>query len=453
MSVIRSIKKSLSRWEDSYFGGYGKVLRDHPEVFVPYQVHTELPKDCELSYYLGSKLMDIFLLKVVNNHFIEFIQRYATIEEESWFYQKKKFQVFNARQVEIVLNQIILSDTELGALFDHFKEVIKNTKFKVEIPEPQDGSPDEGDGDGKDDEEEKRTRKVIQGDVKEILQKIKEMRKAHSYLFNTVCDFDRKTTFKVMAKHPDNPVKYTQEEVVASDQLVRMLDINFEPKADRVNSLRAGKMDMNKLAEVPACNPNVYYKVEEEQATRPFSVCILCDESGSMHSDDLYLDQHSLVKVLYRAFAQILPAESIYIYGHSGHEEPEIRVYNEKYNPIFEECIQGQLSNEYMQNYDGPVIEEVYKRVRQQTDDNIIFISMSDGEPAGDRYGGDQAIKDMKRIIEKCKRDGFVTLGVGFDLNLVKHIYNYHCNVLPDESIAPKVAAAVNNVVRLEFKN
>jgi nitric oxide reductase activation protein len=94
----------------------------------------------------------------------------------------------------------------------------------------------------------------------------------------------------------------------------------------------------------------------------------------------------------------------------------------------------------------------VYEKVRSFTDDNIIFISISDGEPSGKAYGGQSAIDDMKRIIEKCKRDGFVTIGVGLEYN-VKNIYNYHTVVTDNNKLVEQVSTIINKVVKTEFQD
>jgi nitric oxide reductase activation protein len=163
--------------------------------------------------------------------------------------------------------------------------------------------------------------------------------------------------------------------------------------------------------------------------------------------------QHHLIKVLYTAFSQILPQDKMFIYGHSGESTPEVRIYHDKYNTTFAQTINSQMNNDYNENYDGPVIENIYERVRQQTSDNIIFLSISDGEPAGEDYGGSKAIEEMKRVIEKCKRDGFVTVGIGLKHKGVKEIYQYHTVVKDLNDLVKNVSSLVNRVVKTEFKD
>jgi cobalamin biosynthesis protein CobT len=206
------------------------------------------------------------------------------------------------------------------------------------------------------------------------------------------------------------------------------------------------------LAEAVAHNDHVYYRVEEDQKTKPFSVVILCDESGSMAGSKIDT-QHSLVKVLYSAFSQIMPQESISVYGHTGDETPEIYVYQDKYNPNFLETIDDVHKRNLRENYDGPVVEAIHERVRSQTSNNILMIIISDGQPSGDHdYGGKEAMNELKRIIEKCKRDNFVIMGIGFDYSGVRQIYSYNTVVDNMRDVVKNTTTLLNKVVKTEFQ-
>ena len=245
--------------------------------------------------------------------------------------------------------------------------------------------------------------------------------------------------------------KFSDNEYAFANRLVKLLDINFDPATDRINSLRMGKLDPRKVAEVIPGNMNVYYTHEENQTTKPFSVVILQDESGSM-SEHYKIDySKSILKTLYLAFSEILPQDKIYVYGHSGDEIPEVFVYQDKYNQRFEERIESIDARD--SNYDGPAIEAVYDKVRGMTDDNIIFITLSDGQPCGSCYGGGEAVSAMKKVLEKCRRDGFVTVGLGILHFNDPDLYNYSCVIksLGDEMIK-KTSHIINKVVKTEFQ-
>jgi hypothetical protein len=255
----------------------------------------------------------------------------------------------------------------------------------------------------------------------------------------------------------------SQEKI--SDSIVRLLDISFDPHSDKIENLRCGKMSSHKIAEVPAGNSHIYHRIEEDVITKPFSVVILCDESGSMEGillDNIYDEeyryaaewQNHLVKCLYLAFEKIMPANKIFIYGHTGEETPDVHIYQEAGVVDFRKSIRYQENNvDFQENYDGPVVENIYERIRSKTSDRIIFISISDGEPSGQNYGGSAAKNELKRIIEKCKRDEFVTVGIGMGgYRGVKDIYQYHTTVKNSEDIIRNVPQLINLVVKNEFK-
>jgi hypothetical protein len=163
--------------------------------------------------------------------------------------------------------------------------------------------------------------------------------------------------------------------------------------------------------------------------------------------------QFELAKILYGAFSEIMPQDRISVYGHSGDDAPEIYVYQDKYNPGFLKTITNMLSRDLLENYDGPVVESIHERIRSQNSDNILFIVISDGQPAGNHgYGGREAMDDLKRIVEKCKRDNFVTMGIGFGYSGVKEIYSYHTVIHDMGQVVEKVTTLLNKVVKTEFQ-
>jgi hypothetical protein len=77
---------------------------------------------------------------------------------------------------------------------------------------------------------------------------------------------------------------------------------------------------------------------------------------------------------------------------------------------------------------------------------------LSDGQPSGDNYGSMDDIVDMKRILEKAKRDEFVTVGIGIQYHSVEGLYVYSKVVEKLNTMVRDVSHVINNVVRAEFK-
>lgn len=444
---------SLFGWEDSYFGGFERVVYDHPNIHIPNNIRIEVNRMYSATWYVCEKVCKIFLLKVSKFCIGLNLVRDAQVEEiiNPMTGAKSKVYCVSRHAKRNCIETIIDSDSEMKSLFQHYNDVIMDADFYIAVPEKDDKKQESPDSGG--------TRESSDHTMEELMSLANALSgiDVQKYIWqdegksSVSGKLKERTTFKVMPKRRKSCI-FTPDQIRMANSLVSLLDISFEPKEDIIENLICGKMSPHKVAEIPAGNTHVYYKVEQDVSTRPFSVCVLGDESGSMRG---YFDrmQNELFKVLYYAFAQILPPQKMFFYGHSGVTSPEIRVYHELYNPDFEHTIDHQLNNNYSENYDGPVIENVYERVRKQTSDNIIFISISDGAPAGRNYGGEPAIEELKRVIEKCKRDGFVTMGVGLRLGLVKKIYGYHTVVNNMADLVKNVSSLVNRVVKTEFKD
>lgn len=286
-------------------------------------------------------------------------------------------------------------------------------------------------------------------EVKEFKDLLSGIKKREPYVYKNLSSGHFKKNTKFIHVDSRDKINFSQLEVHNAGQLVKLLDINFDPAVGIINSLKAGKLDQRKIAEVPAGNTNIYYLREEEQTTKPFSVAILLDQSGSMEGK--MKSARSLLKTLYLAFSEIIPPDNLYIYGHSGDRSPEIYIYHDKYNHTFEE--RAWKMEVFAQNYDGPVIESIHQKIRDMTQDNIIFIVLSDGDPGGYGYGGKEHIDEMKRIIEKCRRDGFVTVGLGIQYIGVKGLYNYSTIINNlDQEMVKKTSHIINKVVKTEFQ-
>jgi len=426
--------------------------------------------------------------------------------------------------MKAALAKVLKHETELAPLFAEYKEYIINSHYKMTVDdEPEEnegegkkgkgekgkgekgkGSPSgkpemsddmceaegdsadsEAEGDGSPDGNHELTPEEIQArkdsppvpmdakEMKEAVEAFKEALKelAKSLPFGkpsgvstpgkTTTRFKRKPQWIQIPK-ASTPDFVSPEMIQGGEMLLRLLDISWESDKDIVKSLRMGKIDISKIAEVPAGNVAVYQREMEEMSTRPFSVCILMDESGSMggwydnkHENSpgpcKYTAMHRLIKSLYVAFSQLLPPDKMFIYGHSGGSTPEIYTYHDPFNPNFIFTVGNMKTRRCRQNYDGPVIEAVHQKVREFTDDRVIFLVLSDGAPAGEGYGGHQDIQDLKRVVEKARRDEFVTVGIGIQYSAVD-LYSYSTVVMDLNEMPKKVSHILNQVVKTEFQ-
>ena len=442
------VKESLSGWEKSHFGGFYRMIQDYPYIKIDFDVKIELSKKLskELGWYVGEKLIKLYLLKASQTHCLDLFS--SKIEEiPNPFTGKKEKYVIMSLDNSSVFKKIIDSNEELAPLFDHYREDIFASLVTRKVPEDNEQN---GENESDDDNNDKQEQKAKE-ELKKALSEIKEFkpRDPGNRLsgFEGKPEFRKANCFDLSGEHV-----FTSKEVLDAENLLKMLDISFEPKSDVVKSLRAGKLDVCKIAEVPAGSTSIYKQTVEDQDTKPFGVCILADLSGSMRYGTRMDMQKRTLNVLYLAMSQIIPVDRLWIYGHTGDEFPEIYTFHTPYETNYALNIRTYDQVPNSSNYDGPVIEAIYNKVREVTDDNIIFISLSDGQPAGDDYGGDEDIVDMKRILERARRDGFVTVSVGMQYMADPGLYLYNKTVDDMSRLAKDVSQVVNKVVQSEFK-
>ena len=491
----KKTKGSVSGWEKSHFGGYNRVLSDYPFIKLDFELDIETGKNIsqDLGSWMGDKLIKLYILKVKEMGYIDELR--TEVVERLKYFQTKKYIVAKLDH-QGVFDAVCSTYTELAPMFRHYKDGIFESSIEMEIKEEKEGEGEgkgegegEGEGQGKgqgegEGQEQGEGQGQGQGDGegegdgdsegdgdgqpgsgtnrptkngKTIQQWMKNISESKPYSsHSSLSNFSEKPRFvsfteRIRAGNP-SPYRFRSVEIKDSEALVKLLDINFDPKSAEVKNLKLGKLDVTKIAEVPAGNVSVYKQIVEEQDTKPFSVCILADMSGSMGHGNRIPSQLHIMNSLYLAMSQILPPDKLYIYGHSGEYTPEIYSFYTPYDPDYERNILYYKQIHWCQNYDGPVIESIHKKIRENTEDRIIFISLSDGEPAGNNYGGTADNEELKRILERARRDEFVTIGIGIEAGHVSNLYTYAKPVWDLRTLPKDVASIINQVVRAEFK-
>ena len=481
--------KSTSGWEKSHFGGFTRVLNDYPYIKIDFDLDIKASGEAasELGTWQAEKLIKLYILKAKEKGLIEKFTS-KVIERPSFFGTViKKYSVVSLNNLAI-LSTICTSYPEMAPMFEHYKDSILSSTIEMEIQEPEpkkdkgegegegEGQPqgekeeegegdDEGQGEGEcdgEDEKESESGSPAEGkqtpkgksgkSIQDLMGEINES-KPWSVADRSLTAFSEKPKFTAFGKKDSiSSYQFNAEEKRDSELLIKLLDINFDPKSDEVKNLKLGKLDTSKIAEVPAGNLSIYKQRVEEQDTKPFSVCILADMSGSMGHGGRIPAQRHIMNTLYLAMSQILTPDKLYIYGHSGDYTPEIFTFYSPYDTDYEKNIQFYHDVHWCQNYDGPVIEAIHKKVRETNDDRIIFISLSDGQPSGNNYGGHEHNEELKRILERARRDEFVTVGIGIQADHVTELYTYS-KVVNDLKFLPKeVSSIINQVVRAEFQ-
>ena len=452
------VKKTVSGWEKSHFGGFTRMITDYPYIKLDYNIKIELDESLtkDLMWYTADKLIKLYLLKLINLGIENKLSRTIVEIPNKFTGEAEKFVKIDLWNLD-VMNIVLQHNRELAPLFEHYKTGIMRSHLLKKIDEDQDKGDGEGDGEGDssdgDMQSSPKKSKVLDKaqEMEKMMSMLKEIKEHESFNSSKLSRYSGIPTFKPF--HPNtSEYKFKQREIRDAENLLKMLDISFDPKSDVVKSLRAGKLDTCKIAEVAAGSTSIYKQTVEDQDTKPFGVCILADLSGSMTSGNRLEMQKHTMNVLYLALSQIVPEDKLWIYGHTGEDAPDIYPFYTPYDMNYASNITHYKDIDYCQNYDGPVIEAIHKKVRESCDDKIIFIVLSDGEPSGNWYGGEDDIADMKRILERARRDEFVTVSIGMQYMSIPGLYLYNRTVNDLNDLAKDVSQVVNKVVRVEFQ-
>ena len=488
---------STSGWESSHYGGFTRIIYDYPYVKLDFKANIETPDELRGRHgiYIAEKLIKIYILKAKASGYLKHLRREVVMKKPKFgFGPDKKFQVLYLDSKK-VLEALMDKHREFAPLFQHYREDILGSSLEIEVKdeeEPPGGGgikgkkgkgEGEGEGSGSGDGEGEEEGEGYVGDLggdgddegeggagkdgkgknkkgggwgpsdgkmdafKELERILKEMQEQLPFQSFSSLGAECKPKFVSFKSEGAKERKFTKEEMRNAEMIIKQLDINFEPKSDEVKNLKMGKLDVSKIAEVPAGNVSVYKQIVEDQDTKPFAVCILADMSGSMTGSRLDT-QFTVLNSLYLALSEIIPVEDLHIYGHSGSsEEPQIYTFCNPYSPNYAKNISQYYRVNNNCNYDGIVIEQVHKKIRERTDNPVILISLSDGQPC-------DSVSDMKKILERARRDQFVTVGIGIGTDYVKKLYTYS-RVVTDEKIEEmprEVTGIINHVVKTEFK-
>lgn len=448
-------------WESSWYGGVKRILTEYPFITSSYDVHHVIEPSTkmgtELSAYQEDKMINIMFYEFFkdpnhkNRFQEEMIQIYAEILKDEEALEKATVKPPYGVGTKIKLTlpieliQFILkkvkTNSELVPIFNEYQDGIIHPNSEIYILLDPPKNQDEGNSDDGDPDEEETAEKDYSGALHECSKQLQK-------ISNSYNDRNNIENFEVRIKDVHKKsykTTLTSDEIKFANQLNALLDINQDPKADIVKNLFQGGLDDEKLAEVMAGNNRVYERKVENTSVKPFKVVILGDYSGSMDYSGRIKFQATMLKSLYYLFNDLLKIQDLEVYAHSGEESPILYKLHTPDYPHFLETIETTVPHQ--ENYDGPVIQEIHKRVRNKSDKSVLFISLSDGQPSGCSYGGYEAIEKMKQILEKAKRDNFVTVGIGMQHMHCEGLYQYSTTI-EDFKKFHSVAQIINRAVK-----
>lgn len=202
----------------------------------------------------------------------------------------------------------------------------------------------------------------------------------------------------------------TQISSIRSSLAFRNNDYRFESYGHR-----RGEIDENSLYKIKM-NDDRVMSMRDEINSKRISICLLVDESGSMGGSRVRSARD--VAITLAEGMRGVNGIDVSIYGHTAECERRgctIREYFTPRNPHMASCMRMQGRNE---NHDGFAImhtANTFFRDYGRSERKIMFV-ISDGQPAGSRYGGNSAMTHVKNVSDSCRKNlGIEVYGIGID--------------------------------------
>lgn len=199
-----------------------------------------------------------------------------------------------------------------------------------------------------------------------------------------------------------------------------------------IKSMRSGRLDTNKLAEAKQHVSTIYERIGEVK-TNKLVVSILVDESGSMSGYKMQKAREAAIFL--NECLKGVPDVELYVYGHtadwtggdefscSGTNSTQLMIYKEPGKRS--QSSLARMAARY-ENRDGSAIIAAAKRIRSKTQNQGVFIVISDGEPSAVSYRGSAAESHTRRMANEVEKMGFqviqVTIGGYESKNMFKNV-------------------------------
>lgn len=213
---------------------------------------------------------------------------------------------------------------------------------------------------------------------------------------------------KVISHHKatSNPEVYEEyRKIVESDahELAKLIKRQFKTKPGRVKRADHGDLNLMRYKDPNFRSPLIFDK-KKPREKHCAAVMLLVDESGSMGGRRITNARLAAI-MLAEAMAEAgIPCSVV---GHSGDDKYNYSVELEHYT-TFKNASADRASLAMIearcQNRDGPAIRWASSILKKRPERNKLMIVISDGQPAADRYYGEEAIFDTKAAIRDAKR-------------------------------------------------
>jgi cobalamin biosynthesis protein CobT len=181
--------------------------------------------------------------------------------------------------------------------------------------------------------------------------------------------------------------------------------------------LRSGDIDENSLFKVCMDDDRVMTRTDAVNS-KNIAICLLVDESGSMgcmEGGEHFYQQARNVAIVLAEGLKGMDGIDVCIYGHTAEDGFRGVTLREYYSPRQRNLASLMNIESRAENHDSWAIlhtANLFKKDYGDHDRKIMFV-ISDGVPAGSRYGGSKAINHVLEVNRSCLKKGIEVYGVG----------------------------------------
>lgn len=262
---------------------------------------------------------------------------------------------------------------------------------------------------------------------------------------------------KVISHHKatSNPEVYEEyRKIVESDahELAKLIKRQFKTKPGRVKRADHGDLNLMRYKDPNFRSPLIFDK-KKPREKHCAAVMLLVDESGSMGGRRITNARLAAI-MLAEAMAEVgIPCSVV---GHSGDYRYSYSVELEHYT-TFKNASADRTSLAMIearcQNRDGPAIRWASSILKKRPERNKLMIVISDGQPAADRYYGEEAIFNTKAAIRDAKRLHNIVgviLEAGSSTDILKTMYG---NDYIECTSSKNLKESISKIITSQCKN
>ena len=231
----------------------------------------------------------------------------------------------------------------------------------------------------------------------------------------------------VPEEYKESYKRVAQPLIAVSKRLQKQIlpKLRYESEGGRINGLLFGRR-LNARS-VVAGDGKIFYNKKYPDNEAKMAVAVLVDESGSMGWHDRITSARTAAIVMYDFCTSLgIP---LAVYGHTEEWDgkPIVNIYNYTEFDSVDRNDRFRIMDMSSRgsNRDGAALRFVAERLEKRSEKIKILIIISDGQPAGEGYGGTAAEADLRGIKKEYKNKGVTMFAaaIGEDKPNIERIY------------------------------